>query len=321
MEECTDSLCSVQELELNDTPAETTEVAEEATTSTEAVEAPQVYSKAKTFSAIVDFTNSLVKNELFEPRVTKINKQKAASSLALYARLINLTKEKIDNTPDEEAKELIYNSPAVDKFINGFVYFCGTYDDDIENNKFDKIPRGEVIRCGDSPKICIEIQKFMYKARSDLEIRGAIRRHLIKISNAISPSDKKRQAFNKNVFGVDDTTAEGSFITETLREVHRSAANMEESDDPQNIMMNLLSNGTATKMFSNIREGVTSGKMNKRAILKTLRDSLNTMLDTSEAEMEEEANMPEEEKMKMEQVMKDISNAKAPTNKKRGGKR
>jgi hypothetical protein len=100
--------------------------------------------------------------------------------LDLYYRLI----QHVDTTSCEI---------GVEKYTDGFKVFFVNYEDCLPSiEKLMTIPRDTVIRYGNSPKVYLEIQKYLYK--SNAEQREVIRQHLLIIAASIDPDEKKLTA-------------------------------------------------------------------------------------------------------------------------------
>src|SRR5207244_7793045 len=96
------------------------------------------------------------------------------------------------------------------------------------------IPRGTVIRYGESKTVFLEIQKYIFKGNED--DREIIRQHLVTIAATIDPSEKKLKALENSApvlekMGLNDGSCEGQFVSAIMRKAKKS---MEETntDDP-----------------------------------------------------------------------------------------
>lgn len=151
--------------------------------------------KPKVFEAITLFVNDL----------WSVFQSGKPTPLALYHRMV-----KHINTEKSES--------GMNDSIHGFVEFFSKYETHIIDDKLDAIPRDTVIRYGKSEKVFLEIQKFIHRSSKDVEMRDAIRKHLITIGTILQPDVKKFEALEKKgLMGIDDSTAEGKFLSNIMK--------------------------------------------------------------------------------------------------------
>lgn len=219
------------------------------------------------FNAIVSFVNDL--NDVFG--TTKAVKGKA-SSLALYHRLIQNLK-----TGDYD---------GIAKAVLGFRVFLSRYELALIKNDLTSIPEGTCILYGNSERICIEIQKYMYQSRNHEDTLTIIRQHLLTIGMIIDPTpdkcttlenaQKEREAMMP---GIDTSTKEGQFINDILETAKSGMAGIN-TNDPMTAMMGVYKSGALQKMMT----GLNDGSMNPRSLGRMMKKTLNALIPDEDEE-------------------------------------
>lgn len=201
---------------------------------------------------------------------------KKADSLALYHRLIeNIKFSDVD---------------TAEKVVAGFQTFINEYSTSINNDKLDSIPNGTVISYGKTKKICLEVQKFIYKTRDDQETRDAIRSHLLKISCILEPNSDKLaelEKFAKKGLNIDTSTAEGKFINGIMEKAKNSMADVN-TDNPMQAMATIFQSGVIQDMIQGFQQGVTSGEMKVERLLGTMQNAIGSVMPAGEEIQKEE---------------------------------
>jgi len=213
-----------------------------------------------TFSAIKEFTEDLV--SVFGDNNTP---------LSLYNRLTKHVDEK-DSVG------------GVDKYITGFKVFFSNYESKLESKEtIMEIPRGTFIRYGDSPKLYLEIQKFLWLSRKKPDQLEIIRKHLLTIAASIDPSEKSLSALEASPIleqmGFGGGTAESKFVRDMMEKAKKSMADVEiDKENPTAAVIGLLSSGLITDMIKGLQCGVDSNTLNPNKLLDGLQDALFSVM-------------------------------------------
>jgi len=213
----------------------------------------------KCFAAVITFVNDLW--DVF-------GNPKKPTPLALYRRLVDHIK--------------FSDAEAINKVLSGFREFLVTYEDSIINNKLDSIPRGTVIRYGESKTVYLDIQKYIYQTQKDLETREAIRQHLVTISAILEPDSKKLEELDKRIsdLNIDMDSREGEFITGIMHKAKDSMENID-TENPGQAIMGLLSSGVIQDMVSGLQQGVSSGEMDMAKLLGSMQTAIGAIIPPS----------------------------------------
>ena len=211
----------------------------------------------KAFNSVVTFVNDLW---------LVFGNDKRVCPLALYRRLIEHIK--------------FVDSEAINKILCNFKEFLSTYEVNIMSNTLEYIPRGTFITYGNSQKVYIDIQKFIYKTKDDPETRETIRQHLITISAILEPNEKKLKELNKSIFPDIDSnsTKEDIFINNIMGKAKSSMENMNQDSDPTTAIMGLLSSGIVQDMVFGLQEGVENGEMDVKKLLGTMNSAIGNLI-------------------------------------------
>jgi len=220
-----------------------------------------------TFQAIKDFVGDLW--QIF-------GKNGNSSPLALYQRLIQHT-----------GKEGCNTEMAIDKFVLGFKAFYSLFDEKISTFEgLIDIPRDTFIRYGDSQKVYLEIQKYIYKATPDQKV--AIHKHLLTISASINPDEKTLASLDNPTnpilesMGVPTGSKEGLFAQGLISKVQTAMAGIDISNkDPTAAIMAVLSTGVFGDLVNDIKTGVESGNVDGDALLGSLQGTMTSFVANS----------------------------------------
>jgi hypothetical protein len=210
----------------------------------------------KAFNAVITFVHDIW--DVF-------GNPKKATPLALYRRLIEHIK--------------FADSDAINKVLNGFKEFFSMYEKSILSNNLDSIPRGVVIRYGESKSVYLDIQKYIYQTQKDPETRAAIRQHLVTISAILDPDSKKLEELDKriNELNIDLDSKEGEFITGIMHKAKSSMENVD-TENPGQAIMGLLSSGVIQEMVSGLQYGVSSGEMDMQKLLGSMQTAIGSIM-------------------------------------------
>lgn len=195
--------------------------------------------------------------------------------LALYRRLLMKA--------DEDDNDTV---ACINNFSQGFKVFLSNYEVNLESaEEFIKIPKGTVIRYkGNSERVFIEIQKFIFKSKADE--KEIIRQHLLTIAATIDPNEKTLEALGSSPilekFGMKDNSKEGQFVSNIMTKARKSMENVD-TEDPTVAIMNLLGSGIVGEMVSGLKDGVEGGTMDMQNLLKSMTGALNTVMEENQA--------------------------------------
>ena len=170
-------------------------------------------------------------------------KEASSSPLSLYNTIIS----RIDESKVEKI------DLGIKKCIDGFVDFFNDYSDYLDDSKkmMENIPRGTVIRYGDSEKIYIEIQRFLFQSNKDN--REIIRQYLLTISALLDPSDQNLAILETvDKLGLEDGP-EKDFMGNIMKKARDAMQNVD-SNDPTEAVMSLLSSGIINDVISGVED-------------------------------------------------------------------
>lgn len=239
------------------------------------------YDSIHTFSAIKDFVNEL--NSIYG----KVN---GKTPLDLYVRLIKHV----------EIADVM--SVGVENYISGFKTFFINYGNCLESIEMIKtIPKDTVIRYGNSAKVYLEIQKYLYLCKNDDSQREIIRQHLLTVSATIDPSEKTLNALNSagpilEKMGLGGT-AESKFVNNLLGKARRAVENSDQNDIGS-VLTNIMASGLITDVMTGLKDGVDNKTLDINKLLPALTESLPGMMGNSGGNMGEntdeegDGNMP-----------------------------
>lgn len=213
--------------------------------------------KIKVFEAITLFVNDL----------WSVFQSGKPTPLALYHRMVkHINSEKSESGMNES--------------ISGFVEFFSKYEVQVVDDKLDAIPRDTIIRYGKSEKVYLEIQKYIYRSSKDVEMRDAIRKHLITIGAILQPDIKKFEALesNKGLLGIDDSTTEGKFLSNIMKQAQNSMGDVD-SDNPT-AAMSVLFTSVVPQLVSGLQNGVNTGQMDMYKLMGTMQNALGAIMPT-----------------------------------------
>lgn len=193
-----------------------------------------------------------------------------STPLALYNRIIQHIKESDSGT-------------GMSKCIDGFKEFFVICGDSLESVELmmQKIPRGTIIKYGSSPKIFVDIQKFIYVA--DEDSREAIRLHLLTIATILEPNESSLKNLDNSVvedrandmlshLGLDKEGNEYKFLQSTMDDINAAMEGVD-SSDPTTAIMGLLPHIPA--MMSKLKNKVQDGDLDFEKIMKAAGNFTN----------------------------------------------
>lgn len=232
------------------------------------MECEPLSSSTLTFTAIKQFVSDLwlafpVKN----------------SPLALYHRLMQHTNDSNSNV-------------ATEKSVAGFKVFFVNFDEILSSDEgLQSIPRDTVIRYGESPKVYLEIQKYIYKASP--EQRTVIRQHLLTISATIDPDEKKLSSLSNSAAPVLEKmglggSAESRFVKNIVDKAKKSMEGMDMSNikDPTSAILALAQGGVIADMMRSVETQMQSGPIDPAGLMEALQENLSTAFASAGADGE-----------------------------------
>lgn len=182
--------------------------------------------------------------------------------------------------------ELKDSTQGVDKYISGFKVFFANHESKLESNEtVMNIPRGAVIRYGDSPKVYLEVQKYFWLSRNKPEQLEIIRKHLLTIAATIDPNEKSLSALEAapilEQMGLGGGSAESKFVRDMMEKAKKSMEGVQmDSKDPTAAVMGLLSSGLITDMIKGLQCGVESKTLNPDKLLSGLQENLSGLMNS-----------------------------------------
>jgi len=195
------------------------------------------------------------------------------SPINLYKRLLS----KVDSGDTE----------VVNKFLNGFKYFLSTYEKQIVEGRLLDIPKGVRVNYGDSKRVYLEIQKYIYKA--DDTTRLAIKQHLLTISAILDPSKEKLDQLDENKiedFGIDESTPEGRLFGDIMYQT-REAMNGVDSSNPTIALMTLMKSGVISNMVNTLQNKAESGEIDIQSLIGTMQTAMGSAMNTEQLAVED----------------------------------
>lgn len=207
------------------------------------------------------------------------------------------------------------NIVAIDKFLDSFKAFLRTYEVYFIDDQMDKIPRGTKIEYGTSGRVYIDIQRFIHK--SDPETKQAIRTHIMTIGTILDPSEDKLKHLEKqrqasDIFNIDDGTSEGAFVSGIFEKVQNAMGNNPDldMDDPQSMMMAMMSSGVLPDVMNGMKAGISGGKLDMTKMWGLLQKGMNAMMaQTGTASVpQDNVPSPSEGAPKVEEVVESGNN-------------
>lgn len=209
--------------------------------------------------------------------------------LALYHRMIkHINKE--------------HSESGIKDSVNGFIEFFSKYEKCILENNLDSIPRGVTIRYGRSEKVFLEIQKYIHQSSNDLETRDAIRKHLITISSILEPDTRKFEELEKkNGLNIDDTTPEGKFLSNIMKDAQNSVGDVN-NDNPTAAMASIFTN-VVPNLIGGLQSGVNSGNLDMYKLMGTMQQVLSSIIPPPPSEQAgESSGSSENSELQIEEV-------------------
>jgi len=141
---------------------------------------------------------------------------------------------------------------GIENCITGFKTFFEEHGSCLNDSKkmMESIPRDTAIFYGNSKKIYLEIQKYLFQSNRDN--REVIRQHLLTISTIIDPSEKNLDVLDTvSKFDLDDGV-EKDFMTDIIQKA-KSAMTDIDTNDPAQAVMGLLSSGIINDVISGVQ--------------------------------------------------------------------
>lgn len=228
---------------------------------------------SEAFVAIVVFVNDLQE---------AIGGPAAALPLSMYWRLLAHIKPNDMN--------------SIRKATDGFATFMTQYGQIIIQAKYDELPLGAKIYYGTSERVYLDIQKYLHKA--DPDIRASIRSHLLTIGAILTPKQDMLEELSKAAavpkeepgfsledvtnLKIDQSTAEGKFISGLLDKARDSADSIDPSDNPMATIAKLATSGLLTDMMKGLNEGTQNGTLDIRRLLGTMHGAIGQLLPKDE---------------------------------------
>lgn len=191
---------------------------------------------------------------------------KKVTPLVLYHRLVESTK--------------LSDSDSIEKILNGFKTFFITHGSSILTGQLDNIPENTKILYGSSERICLEIQKFIYKTKNDSDTREAIRSHLLTISCILEPDQSKiseLEKFSASDIHIDTSTKEGEFINKLMQKAKNSMKNVNTSN-PMAAVAGMFQSGIVQDMTTGLQKGIASGEMKMDRLLGAMQTAIGSVL-------------------------------------------
>jgi hypothetical protein len=188
-----------------------------------------------TFKAIKDFVEDLV--AVFGTGGGK-------TPLGLYSRLISHV----------EGKDSIQ---GVDKYLSGFKAFFSEFSSNLEDtNTLQTLPRDTHIKYGESDRVYLEIQKYVYQSRSKPDQLETIRRHLLTIKASINKDENALVALEKSpvldIANIDDP--ETLFVQDQIERIKKAFENTNiDKSNPMSVVMALASSGIIQNMIAGLQ--------------------------------------------------------------------
>lgn len=212
------------------------------------------------FTAVLSFVD-----DLWSVFGSDESKTKKKSPLYLYKYLV----EKIT----------FKDTNGINTVLNSFKAFFAVHEDSIMNDNLQNIPRDTVIRYGESPRVYLEIQKYIYQTQKDKPTQEAIRQHLITISSILEPNKKKLAELDKSLHAISNNSNEGQFISDIMGRAQSKVNNLGDIDmnNPASAVMGLFQSGIITDMVAGMQEGVASGRMDPKKLMSTMQSMMSSM--------------------------------------------
>src|SRR5690606_8796756 len=116
------------------------------------------------------------------------------------------------------------------------------------------------------------------RSNKDIEMRNAIRKHLLTIAAILQPDIKKFEALesNKGMLGIDDSTTEGKFLSNIMKQAQNSMGDVD-TDNP-NAAMSVLFTSVVPQLVSGLQNGVNSGQMDMYKLMSTMQNTLGAIM-------------------------------------------
>lgn len=230
--------------------------------------------KTKAFTAIVNFVTDLV---------SVYGGGNKTSPLALYTRLV------VNHIKFTE-------TDRIDSALQGFNAFFDAHGASVIKCEWDRIPENTRIRYGQSDRIYLEIQKYIYQSRSNPGTLNAIREHLLTIQAILRPTDtsvlvqelEKMSAASNNAqlappsdfkaaLNIDENTNEGRFIAGIMNKT-KDALEGFDTSNPATALVGLAQSGVVQELIGGLQGGVSGGQLDMGKLLATMTGALQGLM-------------------------------------------
>jgi len=197
---------------------------------------------------------------------------KKVTPLALYKRLLSHIKETDSN--------------SINKVLSGFREFLKIHEFSLLNENLEEIPKGTKIYYGNSNRVYLDIEDYIYQSRGDDSIRSAILSHLLTISNILEPTSAKNDRINKltDIISSDSSTpnVEMNFFNEILEDTTKSLGDLNTSSSDKNLNIEnifsvMVSSGVVGNVFGKLQEGIGSGRINPEKLYSSMSGLINNL--------------------------------------------
>ncbi len=220
----------------------------------------------KTFQAIKDFVFDL--NVVFGTKGRK-------TPLDLYYRLIYHIEASASN-----------QHVGIEKSVIGFKVFFANYEAKLETyDSFLLLPRDTIIRYDKSENAYLEIQKYIYKSKSNPDQCEAIYKHLLTIAATIDPSEKNIKALGCDPIlekmGLGGNSAEARHVRNIVAKAKAAAANAD-GDDPMSVIKSVAQAGVFGDVMKGLQTGAETGALSVEKLMPMMAQSLSVLTGQDE---------------------------------------
>lgn len=209
------------------------------------------------FTAIKQFVDAL--SDIYD-------KKKGITPLGLYRRLLTFVKSDMS----EEIN--------IRKFLRGFALFYNKNNEYLVSDNLNRVPRGTHISY--SKNAYIDIQKFIYKSRNDLDILQQIRIHLLTIQAFLETDDAKADYLLQKVSETENFSVEDQFVNNIVQKAQTAIDGLdsESANNPMTAVSGLMKSGILTEMIVGLQNQVGSGQMDPSRLLQSMQGTMSKVL-------------------------------------------
>ena len=209
------------------------------------------------FTAIKQFVDAL--SDIYD-------KKKGITPLGLYRRLLTFVKADMS----EEIN--------IRKFLRGFAMFYNENNEYLVSDNLNRVPRGTHISY--SKNAYIDIQKFIYKSRNDLDILQQIRIHLLTIQAFLETDDAKADYLLQKVSETENFSVEDQFVNNIVQKAQTAIDGLdsESANNPMTAVSGLMKSGILTDMIVGLQNQVGSGQMDPSRLLQSMQGTMSKVL-------------------------------------------